>query len=863
MLAIGSVAAGETRSAASTDDFSGPYIIVLKDSVDHPGAVAEAQTEQRGGNLDVVYRHALTGYAATLPKNEINSLRDDPRVAYVTADHKATILEEEVKLETENNGGVEIFEATIPTGINRIFATANKALSMDGKDNLRADVDVAVIDTGIDYEHPDLNVVARTNCITGICVDNTGKDGHSHGTHVAGTIGAIDNGEGVVGVASGARMWAVKVLNDGGSGAESWIIAGVDWVTAHAKDIEVANMSLGCFCSMPALDKAINGSVEAGVVYAVAAGNSNANASSVSPASNANVITVSALADYDGKSGAKSSPTCQNYGLDDRKASFSNYGSTIEIAAPGTCILSAEPGNKYGYKSGTSMAAPHVAGAVAVLASESNPSSKKDVEALRASLLKAGNFNWTDTSGDGLQEPLLDVSSEATFTLGGPPKVTTLAANSGQAKLSGIVNPNGSSTNYHFEYGINTSYGTSVPIPDKSAGSGTSDVEVSQIVEGLEGSTTYHFRVTATNSHGTTYGEDKSFTTPEWTIQPAAEPSGSYPMLASISCLSSEVCVAVGSYTNGSGELVPLANVKSAGKWSLTSTPKPAGSTETALNEVFCDAANSCIAVGHAFYEPVTLAERWNGSGWTIQSTPNQTGAKYSRLTGIACPAANNCIAVGYSGDGAGHYSTLVERWNGIFWTIIPSANPEGFQQARLYDISCISVSDCWAVGGARKEIFKPEVALAEHWNGASWAVNSPEMSVYLGDVSCASSSSCVAVRNNDRILARWNGSTWSQETAPAAEDALSGSGSLSGIACTSASACIATGEYRNTSLQRLPLAESWNGSKWSVQTTSSLAGAEDANLIGTSCTSATSCTAVGFYHPKEPARKVLVETRH
>jgi subtilisin family serine protease/sugar lactone lactonase YvrE len=407
--------AKETSSAAKTDNFSGHYIVVLKDSVNHPGAVAKKQTEQRDGDLGVVYQHALSGYAATLPKDQIKVLRHDPRVAYVTIDHRTMILEEEVELETENNEGVEVTEATIPTGINRVFAPANLALGIDGKDNGRADVDVAVLDTGIDYEHPDLDVEARTSCITGTCIDNTGKDGHSHGTHVAGTIGAIDNGEGVVGVAPGARMWAAKVLNDGGSGLESWVIAGVDWVTAHAKDIEAANMSLGCFCSMPALDKAINKSVEAGVVYAVAAGNSNTDAKSFSPASNENVITVSALADYDGKAGAKGSPTCQNYGGDDQRASFSNYGSTIEIVAPGVCILSTEPGGKYGNKSGTSMASPHVAGAAAILAGLSNPNSKKEVEAIRETLIKAGNSGWTDTSGDGVKEPLLDMSNEAIF----------------------------------------------------------------------------------------------------------------------------------------------------------------------------------------------------------------------------------------------------------------------------------------------------------------------------------------------------------------------------------------------------------------------------------------------------------------
>jgi subtilisin family serine protease len=248
---------------------------------------------------------------------------------------------------------------------------------------------------------------------------------------VAGTIGAIDNGEGVVGIAPGARMWAVKVLSGGGTGLESWIIAGVDWVTAHASEIEVANMSLGCGCAMPALDTAINKSVEAGVVYVVAAGNNHSDAKTFSPANNPNVITVSALADYDGEPGGKSSYTCELYGSDDTSATFSNYGSTVEVVAPGVCILSTVPGNQYAYLSGTSMASPHVAGAAAILASQKNPANKAEVEAIRSTIMSAGNLEWTDNSGDGVKEKLLDVKNETTFKLATvppppPPKNTSL-----------------------------------------------------------------------------------------------------------------------------------------------------------------------------------------------------------------------------------------------------------------------------------------------------------------------------------------------------------------------------------------------------------------------------------------------------
>jgi streptogramin lyase len=391
------------------------YIVVLDPSVEHPGNVAHAQLQVHHGDMTGFYRHAIEGYAATLPPAQVDSLRNDPRVAFVTIDHPVQVLEGEFQLENEANGGFEVSEPTVPTGIKRTFATSNKALKINGEDDLRVDADVAVIDTGIDYQNPDLSVGSRTDCHTGTCVENSGTDGSSHGTHVAGTIAAIDNNLGVVGMAPGARLWAVKVLGDGGSGSESAVIAGVDWVTAHASQIEVANMSLGSFYEMPALETAVTTSIESGVVYAVAAGNWNADAKYISPAKNPNVITVSALADYDGLPGSKSAPTCDSYGTDDQKASFSDYGPLVDVVAPGTCILSTVPGSKYALYSGTSMATPHVAGAAAILASQKNPSNKAEVEAIRSTIVTAGNKGWTDTSGDGIQEPLLDVSNETTF----------------------------------------------------------------------------------------------------------------------------------------------------------------------------------------------------------------------------------------------------------------------------------------------------------------------------------------------------------------------------------------------------------------------------------------------------------------
>lgn len=324
---------------------------------------------------------------------------------------------------------MQISAQEIPTGIRRMFAAGNANLKIDGNDE-RVDVDVAVLDTGIDLQHSDLNVAGGIDCTlkkgggpfaTYYCgAGNGGDDDHYHGTHVAGTIAALDNGMGVVGVAPGARLWAVKVLNNQGSGYTSGIVAGIDWVVGRG-NIEVINMSLGGEGISTAYKTAIDNAVSRGVVVVVAAGNSNADANNYSPAFVPSAITVSALADFNGQPGGGAAPTCRA-DVDDTLASFSNWGSAVDIAAPGVCILSTYPieqGN-YATISGTSMAAPHVAGAAALLASTNRPTNAAGVQAIRDNLVNSGNLNWVDDSGDGIQEQLLDVSTfSATFVGGG------------------------------------------------------------------------------------------------------------------------------------------------------------------------------------------------------------------------------------------------------------------------------------------------------------------------------------------------------------------------------------------------------------------------------------------------------------
>jgi len=410
----------------------GQYIVIFADGV-NPGAVANEMADEHGLRLLHIYRHALNGFAAQVPEGRLRALEKDPRVVFVEADRIVSIAHH-CKGSHPKCGGDPTptptptpvppgdepsGSQTVPTGIMRINGDLSSTLAGNGAGAV--DVDVAIIDTGIDLDHPDLNVVGGKNCVDdstqtkGNGKNKTGNgfdDGNGHGSHVAGTIGAYDNDAGVVGVAPGVRLWAVRVLDDKGSGTWSGVICGVDWVTGQSGVIEVANMSLsgagsGGLCSNSSLHQAICNSVAAGVTYVVAAGNSGADASIRVPAAYDEVITVSALADFDGAPGGLGSPTCRSDD-DDTFANFSNYGSDVDIIAPGVCILSTWKEGAYKTISGTSMASPHVAGAAALyLASHPNASPAQ----VKSALQSAGNTNWNSSDDpDNTKEKLLDVS---------------------------------------------------------------------------------------------------------------------------------------------------------------------------------------------------------------------------------------------------------------------------------------------------------------------------------------------------------------------------------------------------------------------------------------------------------------------
>ena len=381
-LAVAGVFAAAVPATAAEQEQS--YIVVLKDGVVDPGAAAAAQQGSYGLTVSTVYRDAVNGYAATMTPAVAARLAADPGVDFVT-------VAREFQKPKDPSPSTQV----APKWWKRIGGTAPDERKHHGPRD-PVDVNVAVIDSGIDGTHPDLNVRGGIDCSTGTPVKVTPTDKVGHGTFVAGVIGAKENKQGVIGAAPGTPLWSVRVVNDADVITEEMLICAIDWVTATRKDkdpnndIEVANISIGgpgadtanCGKGTDPMHYAICRSVKAGVAYAVAAGNSGEDIANFVPATYDEVLTATAMADFDGKPDGLASPVCgaedwSKIGqLDDRPAFFSNYASkptdkAHTVAAPGVCISSTSPEPAgYAVAHGTSFASPAVAGSLALCISE-------------------------------------------------------------------------------------------------------------------------------------------------------------------------------------------------------------------------------------------------------------------------------------------------------------------------------------------------------------------------------------------------------------------------------------------------------------------------------------------------------------
>ncbi|MFF0474469.1 S8 family serine peptidase [Streptomyces sp. NPDC004284] len=365
--AAGALLAGGLTGAEATEgrgaEPEGRYVVVLKDSArDRLETVVQGHGRDHGARAGFRYQDAIVGYSAVIPESQVAALRADPNVKAVAPDLP-----------------VHATQQVLPTGVDRIQADVSSTAAGNGSGGV--DAAVAILDTGIDTGHRDLNVVGGYNCMNPF-LPNSYRDNNGHGTHVAGTVAARDNGDDVVGVAPGARLYSVKVLGANGSGSTSNIICGLNWLANNAAryGIKVANMSLGgdgaddgnCGNSNqdPWHQAICNVVKNKGVTLVAAAGNSTDDIANHRPASYDEVLTVTAMADFNGQSGGGAAATCRA-DVDETAADFSSFAvSTADaahtIAGPGVCINSTRNGGGTTVLSGTSMASPHVAGTAAL-----------------------------------------------------------------------------------------------------------------------------------------------------------------------------------------------------------------------------------------------------------------------------------------------------------------------------------------------------------------------------------------------------------------------------------------------------------------------------------------------------------------
>jgi subtilisin family serine protease len=324
-------AVGRVLHEDSPHGIDNSYLVVLKQSAKVKAASPKGTklAAKYGATVDKAYRSAMNGYAVNVSAAGARSFAADPAVAFVEKNQRVTL---------------DATQVNPPWGLDRIDqATLPLSRTYTYPDTAGSGATVYVIDTGVRITHQQIagRAVYGYDAVDG---DTVAADGNGHGTHVATTVAGT-----TYGVAKAARIVAVRVLGNDGSGSISGVIAGVDWVTSHRVGPAVANMSLGGSAST-ALDTAVNNSIASGVTYTVAAGNANTNAANTSPARVPAAITVGAT-------------TSSDY-----RASYSNYGSVLDLFAPGSSILAGwyTSDTATATLSGTSMAAPHVAGAAAV-----------------------------------------------------------------------------------------------------------------------------------------------------------------------------------------------------------------------------------------------------------------------------------------------------------------------------------------------------------------------------------------------------------------------------------------------------------------------------------------------------------------
>jgi hypothetical protein len=532
------------------------------------------------------------------------------------------------------------------------------------------------------------------------------------------------------------------------------------------------------------------------------------------------------------------------------------FGSSVALAAEGnTALIGGESDNKY------------TGGAWVFTRSEAKWTQQ------------GAKLTGKEETGEGSFGSAAALSAEGhTALIGGPsdneihgaawvfasgPTATTGSATGiteAEATLHGKVNPEGAETKYYFEYGTTESYGSKTA--EASVGSGTSNVEVSKAITGLSSNTKYHYRLVAKNSNGTTDGTDQTFTTTHWAFQELPLLGNKEEGLVSgVSCASSTACISVGSFQNSSGSgFLPLAEKWNGTGWSAQEPPAPAGGKFIQLYGVSCSSSTACTAVDgytNSSEKEEPYAEKWNGTEWSLQEPPAPTGSKGSGLLGVSCTSSTACTAVGYYENSSGQDVPLAEKWNGTTWSLQEPSVPTGSKGSELIGVSCMSSTACTAVGYYENSSGQ-DVPLAEKWNGTTWSLQEPPLptgSKYnlLWGVSCTSSTACIAVgeytnssEKREALVEKWNGTEWSLQEPPLPTGRKGDL--LRSVSCTSSTECTAVGGVLNGTEGYLPLAEKWNGTAWTAQEPPAPTGTRGSILEGVSCTSSNECFATGYF---------------
>ena len=562
----------------------GQYIVTLRDeNPDTTVQEADSLSAQYHGAVSRVYQHALQGFAVRMNEQQAAALAADPAVQSV-----------------EENGVVSIDASTTQInppswGLDRIDQPALPLSNSYTYDANGTSVRAYVIDTGIRTTHTDLGGRA-TNGYDFVDNDAIAQDCNGHGTHVAGTIGGT-----TYGVAKGVSLIAVRVLDCGGSGTYEGVVAGIDWVTANAVRPAVANMSLGGGKSTT-LDNAVRNSINAGVVYALAAGNSSADACNSSPSGTVEALTV----------GATDST--------DTRASWSNWGSCVDIFAPGVNITSAWGTGDTATNtiSGTSMATPHVTGAAARYLA-TNPCASPS--AVASALLGNATANKVVNPGTGSPNKLLAtafIGAAASAPCPTAPGAPALTATGAVAKVQlswTVPSNNGSPITAYRLYRATTSGGQGTT-PLQTLSSSTTAFDDTAVTAG----TTYYYRVEAVNSIGATKSSERS-------AVPTAASSPTAPGAPSLSAsaTSGRVSLTWTVPSNGGSAITGYAiyrGTSSGGEG--TTVYASAGATATSFND-------TSVVNGTRYYYQVAAI---NAIGQTRSNEANATPPTTCRTTG-------------------------------------------------------------------------------------------------------------------------------------------------------------------------------------------------------------------------------------